>query len=248
MAIDIGAALGKAGNAIRFCDLFVNGYNSPAFGARSKSEIDLLVFTCLIEAKAIDPDAPIYDIARALNITPTRARSLIFNWQLRTTPRDGDLRTAVVAALKKTRFNTDGTLLTFGVESPLLKEEIIARLRMKGLFSDASFAKEIVRLPVDAFVEFLDEIVDEDTKKSVREMLVKDKQLPDKSFKALATGVLSKLGEKIAGKAGEAIAGELVAEVGKPVAKKLVGFITGLLTGDAKGATKSITKDDFIEV
>ena len=223
-------------------------YTFPAFGARSKSEIDLLVFACLIDAKAIDPEAPIYDIARALNITPTKVRSLIFNWQLRTTSKDSDLRPALIAALKKTRFNSDGTLLTFGVESPLLKEEITARLKSKGVFSDASFAKEIVRLPVDAFVEFLDDIVDEDTKKSVKETLVKDKQLPDKSFKALATGVLSKLGEKVAGKAGEAIAGELIGEVGKPVAKKVVSFITGLLAGDSKGATKGITKDDFIDV
>jgi hypothetical protein len=37
-------------------------------------------------------------------------------------------------------------------------------------------------------------IVDEDTKKQVRTTLVKDKQLPDKSFKALAVGVLAKLG------------------------------------------------------
>lgn len=248
MAIDINGALAKSSNALRFCDLFVSGYSSPAFGARSKSEIDLLVFTCLIEAKAIDPEAPIYDIARALNVTPTRIRGLLFNWQLRTTGRDSDLRSAIVAALKKTRFNSEGTLLTFGVESPLLKEEITARLKAKGVFSDASFAKEIVRLPVEAFVEFLDDVVDDETKKSVKDTLVKDKQLPDKSFKALATGVLTKLGEKVAGKAGEAIAGELVGEVGKPVAKKVVTFVTGLLAGDAKAAAKGITKDDFIDV
>jgi hypothetical protein len=248
MAIDIASVLSKSANAVKFCDLFVNGYSAPAFGARSKSEIDLLVFTCLIEAKAIDPEAPIYEIARALNITPTRVRSLIFNWQLRTTAKDSDLRPALVAALKKTRFNSDGTLLTFGVESPLLKEEITARLKIRGVYADSSFTKEIVRLPVDAFVEFLDDIVDDDTKKAVKETLVKDKQLPDKSFKALATGVLSKLGEKVAGKAGEAIAGEIVGEVGKPVVKKVASFITGLLSGDSKGATKGITKDDFIEV
>jgi hypothetical protein len=36
------------------------GYTNPAFGARSKSEIDLFVFSCLIEPKAIDPDGPIF--------------------------------------------------------------------------------------------------------------------------------------------------------------------------------------------
>jgi hypothetical protein len=78
------------------------------------------------------------------------------------------------------------------------------------VFADATFAREIVRLPVDAFVEFLDDLVDDGTKRELRKALLKDKQLLNRSFRALATGVLSKLGEKVAGKAGEALAGSLV--------------------------------------
>jgi len=244
MAADFKAALSKPANAVKFCGSFIEAYMAPAFGARSKSEIDLLVFSCLIEAGAIDPEAAIYDIARSLNITPGRVRGLLLNWQLRTTPAQGDLRLAMAVALKRTRFSNDGTLLTFGVENPLLKEEIIARLKKKGVFTDASFSKELLKLPVEAFVEFLDDIVDEDTKKQVRTALVKDKQLPDKSFKALAVGVLAKLGEKVAGEVGEEVAGEIV---GKTV-EKAIGFLTGLLTGDPKRATRNIAKDDFIEV
>ena len=55
-------------------------------------------------------------------------------------------------ALKKTRFSKDGTLLTFGIESPLLKEEVTARLKRKGIFADAAFSRELVKLPVEAFV------------------------------------------------------------------------------------------------
>lgn len=227
MAVDIKAALSKPGNAAKFTDLFVAGYMAPAFGSRSKSEIDLLVFSSLIAAGAIDPAAPEYDIARALNITPARVRNLILNWQLRSIPPQGDLRGAIVEALKKTRFSNDGKLLTFGVENPLLKEEITARLKRRGVFPDASFSKELVKLPVDAFVEFLDEIVDDDTKKQVRTTLLKDKQLPDIGFKALAMGVLGKLGEKVAGEAGSAIAGELVGKMAKPAAEKAVSFLTG---------------------
>lgn len=234
--------LSKPGITSKFGEMFVEAYISPAFGARSKSEIDLLVFTCLIDAGAIDPDAPIYDIARALNIPPARVRNLILNWQLRSTSQQNDLRDVIVAALKKTRFSGDGKQLTFGVESPLLKEEITARLKRKGVFTDASFSKELVKLPVEAFVEFLDDIVDDETKKQVKTTLVKDKQLPNKSFKALAAGVLGKLGEKVAGEVGEELAGELVASVGE----KAIGFLTGLLTGDPKGATKGITKEDFL--
>ena len=38
-------------------------YLALAFGARSKSEIDLLVFACLIEAKAVDPSEPVYEMS-----------------------------------------------------------------------------------------------------------------------------------------------------------------------------------------
>lgn len=245
MAIDIKAALGKPGNAAKFTTAFITGYLSPAFGAHSKSEIDRLVFSCLVEAGAIDPDAPAYDLARALNVTPTRVRNLVLNWQLRSRSQQIDMRDEIVAALKKTRFSGDGKSLTFGVESPLLKEEITARLKRKGVFPDASFSKELLKLPIDAFVEFLDELVDDKTKEQVKDALVKNKQLPDRSFKALATGVLGKLGEKVAGKVGRDLASEVVVSVGKSAAEKAVGFVVGLLKGDAKGATKGITKDDI---
>jgi hypothetical protein len=88
--------LSKPRIAAKLDEAFVKEYMSPAFGARSKSEIDLLVFTCLIDAKAIDPDAPVDDTARALNIPPARVRNLFLNWRLRSTPPQGDLRGAVV--------------------------------------------------------------------------------------------------------------------------------------------------------
>jgi hypothetical protein len=239
MALDIKAALSKHADAAKFAVPFIAGYLSPAFGARSKAEIDLLVFTCLITADALDPQMPEYEIARALNITPSRVRNLILNWQLRSTPKDGDLRGAIVEALKKTRFSNDGKLLTFGIESPLLKEDIIARLKRKGVFPDASFSKELVKLPVDAFVEFLDEIVDDTTKKQVKDTLVKDNQIKDKSMKGLAIAVLTTLGEKFAGEIGKDMMGDLA----KPFAEKASGFITALLAGNVKGAFKA--KDEL---
>lgn len=221
----------KDATAAIFAKTFLQSYLAPAFGARSKSEIDLLVFSGLIDAKVFGPDSPIYDIARGLNITPARARTLLMNWQLRTAPA-GDMRPAIMAALKKTRFSADGSLMTFGVESPLLKEDIMARLRAAGVFADASFSKELVRMPVDAFVDFLDSVVDDETKKAVKKKLVEDKQLPDRSFKALATGVLKKLGEKFADEAGSAMA--------KGAVDQVSSFIGGLLAGDPKAATKSL--------
>jgi hypothetical protein len=80
------------------------------------------------------PETPIYDLARPLNITAARVRNLILNWQLRTAAAITDLSARLVAALQKTRFSKDETLLTFGTENPLLKEAIVARLKRKGIF------------------------------------------------------------------------------------------------------------------
>jgi hypothetical protein len=242
-----GNLLAKPGSAAKFGEAFVKEFVTPAFGARSKSEIDLLVFACLIEAGVIDPDAPVYDTARLLNITPTRVRNLLLNWQLRSTPQDIDLRGPIVTALKKTRFSKDGTLLAFGIENPLVREDMAARLKQKGVFVDASFSRELVKLPVDVFVDFLDDIVDDETKKRVVKALVHDKQVPDKSFKGLTKAVIGKLAEKVADEAGKEIAKDFVSDVATPAAQKAISFLIGLVSGDAKGATKgiSVSKDEI---
>lgn len=238
MAYDIRAALQDPDKAQVFAAHLADGYLTPAFGARSKSETDLLVFTALIKAGAIDPAAPVYELARTFNITPSRVRTLIFNWQLRDPDLRNDLSAALRGALQRTRFSKDGTLLTFGIESPLLKEEVIARLKAKGVFADASFARDIVRMPVEAFVEFLDELIDPDTKKAFIAQLTKDKQLKDKSFKAIASGVLGKLGEKVAGEVGKEVAADIVGAA-MPVAKEFGGFLLGLLKSQGEEAAKA---------
>ena len=241
---DVRTSMQKPAAATAFVTMFVDGYLTPAFGARTKSEIDLLVLGCLIKAGALNPGAPVYDLARALNLTPTRVRSLILNWQLRSNGQGLDLREALVQALCKTRFAKDGSLLTFGIENPLLREEVEARLKRRGIFADASFSREIVRLPVDAFVEFLDELVDEATKHELRKRLVEDHQLPDRSFKALVAGLLSKLGEKVAGQAGEAIVGELLKPFGSKavenVGDRVGAFVSSLLRSDVVEASRTL--------
>ena len=242
--VGVRVRMQKPAAATAFVTMFVDGYLTPAFGARTKSEIDLLVLGCLIKAGALDPGAPVYDLARALNLTPTKVRNLILNWQLRSSGQGLDLREALVQALGKTRFAKDGSLLTFGIENPLLREEVEARLKRRGIFADASFSREIVRLPVDAFAEFLDDLVDEATKRELRRRLVEDHQLPDRSFKALVAGLLSKLGEKVAGQAGEAIVGELVKPFGSKavenVADKVGAFLASLLRSDVVAASRTL--------
>lgn len=251
MAYDILAALNEPESAKRFAARFIKGYLSPAFGALSKTEVDLLVLDALASAKALEVEGPIYDLARTFNVTPARARTLVMNWQLRNSGDANVMREKLIAALAKTRFGKDGTYLAFGVESPLVREEIIARLKRDGVFADASFSRELVRLPVDAFVEFLDGLLDAQTKQQVRARLVADKQLPDRSFKALAKGVLGKLAEKVAGKAGEDIAEGLVGAVAgavvEPAADRITSFVSGLLSKNVDEAVDSVMSGEYVD-
>ena len=140
-------------------------------------------------------------------------------------------------------------MLTFGIENPLLREEVEARLKRNGVFADASFSREIVRLPVDAFFEFVDKLVDEKITRDLGKRLVEEHQIPDMSFRALVAGVLCKLGEKIAGKAGEVLAGELFETAGSEVlggaTHRLGIFLSSLFRGDASGAAGAVQRSEI---
>lgn len=232
---DITNVLSDDRKSAIFSRTFAEGYLSPAFGARSKSETDLLVFTALIEAGALDPAAQHHTRPGAKPDLQLAAQE--------SGVQDRPFHSAARCA-SDDRFSKDGTLLTFGIESPLLKEAIVARLKEKGVFADTTFSREIVRMPLDAFVEFLESLLTPEVKADFVRRLVADRQLPDRSFRALAAGVLGKLGEKVAGKAGEAAAGGIVDATG-PAAERLGGFIAGLLDGKPAEAVRKLAKEDL---
>lgn len=64
--------------AAEFGRRFMAAYAATAFGSLPKSEIDLQVFSILAQLDVIEINRASYRIARALNITPSKARSLLF--------------------------------------------------------------------------------------------------------------------------------------------------------------------------
>ena len=214
--------------AKRFSIGLVEGFARPAFGAISKSEVDNLVFALLIEAGAFDPKSQAYEIARDLNVTPTKARNLLFQWQLRSLGDGSALKDDLIAALGTVRFAKEGNLLVFGIESPLLREELRSRLKHMGVYADASFSAEIVRLSVKHFAEFLDSFLDRETKKAMHRALIEDGQIKDKSFKAVAFRILKGVARKAAGEVGD----ELTDVFGEAV--------RGLVSGDADSVKRAV--------
>ena len=133
---------------------FFEFYTTPAFGARSKSEIDLKVFELLRERGDIDDDY--YNVSRKLKITPTRAKNLILNAKLRR--ESGNYDEKFIDLLKNLKFkisvNSNEIILLY-VPDILFREHIKAILKQQGIIWDSSFNSEIVKIRLDDFLDIV---------------------------------------------------------------------------------------------
>lgn len=154
---------------------FFEFYTTPAFGARSKSEIDLKVFELLRECGYIDDDY--YNVSRKLKITPTRAKNLIFNAKLRAESQLNTEETynKFLGEIEELGYKTDSknnSIIIFSLPDMLLREYLKFKLRSVGKIWDSSFNSELVRVSVD---DFLDIVSDADLKRKIKRQDVRNK-------------------------------------------------------------------------
>lgn len=154
---------------------FFEFYTTPAFGARSKSEIDLKVFELLRECGYIDDDY--YNVSRKLKITPTRAKNLILNAKLRaeSQPNTEETYNKFLEEIKELGYKTDSknnSIIIFSLPDMLLREYLKFKLRTVGKIWDSSFNSELVRVSVD---DFLDIVSDADLKRKIKRQDVRNK-------------------------------------------------------------------------
>jgi hypothetical protein len=186
---------------------FLEKYTNPAFGVLPKREIDLLVFEILEELGYIEQDAPIYKLVQRLRLTRAKARSLIYDRELRKYNEE-ELNQRLRDALKNPLIQKQGDLFKIDIENPLVEEHLRSTLRRLNHTSDASFRSGIVALSLDATADLIEDLLPEEKIAKVRESLVKA-GAPKKSFKGIVKDILGKLGSKVAGQAGEAVAEEI---------------------------------------
>lgn len=158
--------------AAAFARSFLRSYLVPALGVLPKTEIDLWVFTFLVEAKAVDPNGSIFTLARSLNITPAKARSLIFQYQLRHVT-EADTDKEVLKTIASARYWKEGSNLAFGVESPLVRAAISAKMRERGVFADVSLSGDILKVSPEQFGDVLVTLLPADVAKELAKKLSK---------------------------------------------------------------------------
>jgi hypothetical protein len=215
-------------------ETFLQSFVTPAFGALPKSEIELLVLTLLEKLGAISSDPEVYELVSKLRVTRTKARSLIYERELRRLS-PGELDNRVREMLKRPLIQKQGELFVLEVENPLVSDHLRSKVQKLGYISDGSFSPSIVKLPLDAIVALIDLYVVQG-KEQVRNALVAA-GAPDTSFKGVLKSVLKKVASRVASESGEALldkASEYIGPILDAVTEGLTGKIAEIFPQDAQ--------------
>lgn len=169
---DVRNAFADEKLAAEFGRTFMESYAAVAFGTLPKRELDLLVFAFLVRKGVVDTDRSMYRVARALNITPTKARNLLFEYQLRHVS-ESETDHAVMMAITTARYWKDGANLSFGITSPLVKAAIAGRMQDDGVFADVSLSGDILKVNPEHFGKVISSLVSDAQADRVRARLKK---------------------------------------------------------------------------
>ncbi len=205
MAETIESAIKKADHATLRAALqaVLVGATTPAFGALPKREMDLLLLEALIAVGYLDSSPDLYSLVRLLRTTKSRARALLYERELRL--RDSaQLDEMVRSALRRPLLQKQGEVFCIEVENPLVADHVRALLREVGHASDGSFSPSLIRISLDAAAALIERMIEKSERPALKKALVAA-GAPDKSLKGAIHGVLTKVGSKVAGKAGEAL-------------------------------------------
>ena len=180
---EVRELIGKGPAAEAFAKGFGESYFAQALGVLPKTELDLLVFRLLIEGGVIDPNGSIFTMARALNVTPAKAKGLLFQYQLRCMD-EVEAEKAVLDSMARARFTVDDKRLSFGIESPLARATIDGRLKALDVYADVSLSGDILKVPLHQFDLFITGLIGEERARELERALKKDGHLKDGSLRA----------------------------------------------------------------
>jgi len=156
----------------RFTRLFSERYLSAPFASLTKSETDYVLFSCLVDAGYLDRTDPVFTIAQKLRITPTKAKNLLYQYDLRTMVEGDAAQTEalshaiVVVGYTETDApgsDRDREILTLGIENAYLRDVLIARLKKAGVFTDTRFNRELIEVKLYRFVRAFRELFPDST-------------------------------------------------------------------------------------
>ena len=173
----------------------VNEYLSPSFGAMSKRELDILLFTKLQELGLFDEKQGIYDIVSSLKITRAKARNLIYESNLRKM-QNKNLDEELRKIFTEPKFMKDSDKIMLEIDNPFLIDYLRFKLKEIGYITDGSFFSEIVKLTLESYVGLYK------TLSFSKETVIDNKLLKNEDFKKILLSVAKHWTQKYIGDEG----------------------------------------------
>jgi hypothetical protein len=207
----------------------LNYYFTPSFGAIKQRDFDIFLFHLLKQYNFFESEeASLFEVISKLQVTRSKAKSLIYESNLRFNKDKLDER--VKNEIKQARFlKLDGSMIGLDVEDPLLLDYVRDKLKKIGYATDGSYSNQILKISADAYISLLDIYVKKDIKDALINKLIQENLLQDKSFKGVIKLLLKGLANKALGKASDVI---------------IENYISPLLDKSSEGISKIV---EFVE-
>ena len=190
--------------------LIIGTYTNPSFGSMSKHDVDLLLFDSMISLGIINDHPTIYNVMKDLKVTRSKARNLIYEYQLRKIENEEQLSSQLRDILKTPLVSNLSKDVCLEIDNPYLIDYVRNELKILGYVTDGSFHAELVKMSSDAFSELYEKMIPERKRNEIKQKLVALGVKNDTSIKALFPHLIQGVSKTIAkgffGKVGEDIA------------------------------------------
>ncbi len=190
----------------------ISTYTNPSFGSMSKHDVDLLLFDSMITLGIISKHPTIYNVMKDLKVTRSKARNLIYEYQLRKVDNEDQLSDQLRDILKSPLVSKLSTDICLEIDNPYLIDFIRNELKVLGYVTDGSFHTELVKMSQDAFSALYEKMLPEESEKEIKKRLVQLGVKQEISIKKILPHLLRGISKTVAksafGKVGEDIADE----------------------------------------
>lgn len=133
------------------------------FGSLPKAELELLILDALI--RSIDPleTDPYSQIEKHFNLlkaelklSQTQLKNKLLAVQLRYDVKsDKDVEVFILESIKNGNYLVENNLIVLSIFNPLLNDQAKSYFETKGIVSDTSFNKSILKISLNGFIQFL---------------------------------------------------------------------------------------------
>lgn len=215
------------------CRKLLAPHFAPVFGAAKSIEHEVAAYEVLKKLGFLSTDADEYDLVMALRVTKAKARSLVYQSELRrlhdTAELDDELRKLIANPILDTG-NSKETFWLLEVPNPLLMDALRSRIRKLHFVTDGSFSPSLARIPRRVFPALIEDLTDPTQREKLMLAFRERRQESEEqlSLQGLLEGMLIKLGEKAAGEAGAVFgkeAGEALCDLMKRGTMRVLDFL-----------------------